>query len=54
MTSRRKFLIQVSLAAAVCISLTTSAPNAPAAQLATAIDYSYRRIMPGIASDGLD
>ena len=50
---RRRLVIQLSLGAAVAASLLAFAPVAPAAKLATAINYTYQRVLPNIASDGL-
>ena len=50
---RKRLLIQLSLVAVVATALIAFAPVAPAAKLATAITYTYHRVLPNIASDGL-
>lgn len=50
---RKRLLIQLSLVAVVATALIAFAPVAPAAKLATAINYTYHRVLPNIASDGL-
>jgi hypothetical protein len=53
MIRRRKVLIQTAVAVVVAAALLGTAPTAPARKLAIAINYTYHRVLPGIAADGL-
>ena len=53
MTRTRKVLIQTAVAAVVTVALLGTAPIAPGRRLALAINYTYHRVLPDIAADGL-
>ena len=54
MSWSQKLFIQSAIAAVVALALLRTAPTAPARRLAVAIDYSYHRIVPDVARDGLN
>ena len=49
----RKLLIQMTIGTVVAAALVGTAPTAPARRLAVAINYTYHRVLPDIAADGL-